>query len=61
MNEVVLRKSGTFYHVFDEDSYILYYLFGYKIKDSKVGFPISSLDKVTNELNKLKINYNVIN
>ena len=60
MNEVKLRKSGTFYNVFDEDIYILYYLFGYSIKDNKCGFPISALDKVIDKLDELKINYNIV-
>ena len=43
MNNVVkLRKSGTFYNTFDDDCYILYYLFGYGINNMKVGFPKSA-------------------
>ena len=33
MSVVKLRKSGTFYSVFDNDCYVLYYLFGYKINN----------------------------
>lgn len=61
MNVVKIRKSGTFYQVFDDDSYILYYLFNYSIKNNKVGFPKSVLNKVINKLDDLKINYEVIN
>ena len=60
MNVVKIRKSGTFYQVFDEDSYIFYYLFNYKIKNNKVGFPKSVFNKVINILDDKKINYEVI-
>ena len=45
-NYVMIRKMGGFYHVFDEDAYLLFYLFKYKIINSKAGFPLSSLNKV---------------
>ena len=54
---IVLRKVGGFYHVFDEDSYILNYLFNYKIVGNRVGFPISAINKVINVLEEKKINY----
>lgn len=60
MNVVKIRKSGTFYQVFDLDSYIIYYLFDYKIRENKVGFPRSALNKVLNRLEELKITYEVI-
>ena len=60
MSIVKIRKNGTFYHVFDEDSYILYYLFGYNIKNEKVGFPKSVLNKVINKLEENKVNYLVV-
>ena len=33
------------------------YIFGYTISNSKVGFPLNSLDKVTNNLKEKNINY----
>ncbi len=51
------RKVGGFYHVFDEDCYILNYFFNYKIINNRVGFPISSINKVINILEEKKINY----
>ena len=54
---IVFRKVGGFYHVFDGDSYILNYLFNYKIVCNRVGFPINSINKVTNILENKKINY----
>ena len=60
MNNVKIRKSGTFYSVFDDDCYILYFLFGYKISNNKTGFPKSALNKVINKLDENKINYEVV-
>lgn len=51
---VVFRKVGGFYHVFDGDSYILNYLFNYKIVGNRVGFPINSINKVINILEDKK-------
>ena len=58
--QVTIRKHGGFYHVFDDDCYILYYLFDYKIINRRVGFPLSSLNKVINKLTDLSISYEVI-
>ena len=57
MKEVVLRKSGGFYHVNSDDCYILYYLFNYKIVSDRVGFPISAYNKVINKLEENCISY----
>ncbi len=54
---IILRKIGSFYQVFDDDAYIINYLFSYKINNYKCGFPISAIEKVKNELNNKKINY----
>lgn len=56
---IVFRKFGGFYSVYDNDAIILHYLFNYKIKESRVGFPVNSIDKVTNKLDELHINYQV--
>ena len=60
--DVVLFKIGSFYHAYSKDSYILSYLFEYKIKKvennySTSGFPSSSLSKVLAKLEEKKINY----
>ena len=60
MNVIKIRKSGTFYNVFDDDCYILNSLLGYQIKNSKVGFPSSALSKVINILEENKINYEIV-
>ena len=39
-DSLVLVKKGSFYTTFNDDAYILNYLFGYKIvNNEKVGFP----------------------
>lgn len=58
-------KIGAFYHVYNRDSYILSYLFNYKIKDlgsnhKECGFPESALPKVMTKLENNKINYLLI-
>ena len=58
---IIFRKSGNFYCVFDEDAIILHSLFKYKLKDSRVGFPISSINKVIDKLNELHIDYKLDN
>ena len=43
------------------NAYILNYLFDYKIlKNRKVGFPDNALNKITDKLNELKIQYQII-
>lgn len=56
-NSVEIFKNGGFYSVYNNDTYILYYLFGYRIIDNRVGFPLKAYDKVINKLDELKINY----
>lgn len=61
---VVMIKSGKFYRVYGKDSYILSYLFQYKIieetKMPSLGFPANSLKKVESVLENKKINYIVL-
>lgn len=54
---VVIRKAGGFYNVFDEDAIIVSYLTGYKVVNGRCGFPINSLGKVTNILCDNKVSY----
>ncbi len=53
---VILIKSGNFYYSFEDDAYILKYLFNYQIRENKVGFPISAKAKVKSVLNRHNIN-----
>jgi hypothetical protein len=57
-NTIELYKSGIFYNAYNEDAVILNYFFNYKVSVKKsVGFPQTKLDKVTDELDKRRINY----
>ena len=59
-NYINLRKIGGFYQCFDEDAYLLFYLFGYKVNNGRAGFPISSINKVINALEDKQIDYIVM-
>ena len=54
---IVIRKSGGFYQVFDNDALIISYLFDYKIINYKCGFPLIAINKVINTLEEKKINF----
>ena len=58
---IILIKVGNFYNVLSKDAQILSTIFNYKKNTFagtiKVGFPISSLNKVLKTLDNLKINY----
>lgn len=56
-NTIKLIKKGGFYNVYNDDYYILYYLFDYKITNNKLGFPISIIAKVVTILENNHINY----
>ena len=56
-SSLVIRRSGGFYYVFDDDAMIISYLTGYKVSGDKCGFPLNSLSKVTNLLEDNSINY----
>lgn len=68
---IFLVKAGKFYNYFESDTVILNYLFDYKINKNELkdcgkkpvlsgGFPITNLEKVTQELYNKKINYFVL-
>ena len=62
---VVLIRVGNFYNCYGRDSYILSYLFGYKISivedDTYMcAFPKSAYNKVISKLENNKINYLVL-
>lgn len=60
-NIITISKKGGFYNVYNNDCYILYYLFNYKVINNKLGFPISTLPKVISTLENKKINYSIEN
>ena len=60
--EIALVKIGNFFHIYGKDSYIISFLFGYKMKNidnncSTCGFPQNSLPKVQAKFENKKINY----
>lgn len=65
MDSIICYKVGTFYNCYGKDSYILSYLFDYKIKTIEndipvCGFPKNALQRVSARLQKEKINYIII-
>lgn len=56
---VNLTRDGKFYYSYEEDAVIMFYLFGYKIIDGEVGFPVKSLNRVINTFKKNNISYYV--
>ena len=59
---VVFIKIGTFYECYNNDSYIMSYLFKYKFKeliskDITCGFPVNSLNRILSVLDRKCINY----
>ena len=55
-DSLILIKNGLFYITYDEDAYLLNYLFDYQVIDNKVGFPSSKIDSVKEELKHHQIN-----
>ena len=53
---VVIIKSGNFYYTVLDDTYIFNYLFGYQIRENKIGFPLSAKAKVKSVLNRNNVN-----
>lgn len=64
-DSIICYKVGTFYNCYGKDSYILSYLFNYKIKTIEhdipvCGFQKSVLPRVSSRFQKEKINYIII-
>ena len=62
---VLFVKIGTFYECYNNDSYIMSYLFKYKLKtlvsrDTVCGFPVNSINKVKYVLESRSINYLIV-
>lgn len=63
--ELVIIKIGNFYHCYGKDAYIISYLLGYKLTKTRenyyvCGFPIKSIVKVENMLERKKVNYMIL-
>ncbi len=54
---LVILKNGKFYYVYDEDIYIIYYFYNYKIKDNILCFPDNNINKITKKLKEYNIGY----
>lgn len=61
---LIFIKSGNFYLALNNDAIVMNKIFNYKIKQStnfmKVGFPLSSLNKVIQYIENKSINYVVV-
>ena len=55
-DHVIIIKLGNFYYTFLDDTYILNYLFGYQIRENKIGLPLTAKAKVKSVLNRNNIN-----
>lgn len=60
-NDIIFVKVGQFYHCYGKDAVVISYLFDYNIKKVEnnydCGFPLSSINKVEEKIETLKINY----
>lgn len=58
---IILIKSGNFYVAINDDAIIMNLIFNYKIKQlptyMRIGFPVSTLNKITKVLTEKEINY----
>ena len=64
--KIILLKVGEFYYQYGKDSFIISYLFSYKLKfiEKNIpfsGFPISALNKVLTKLEENEISYIILN
>lgn len=56
-NTLVIIKEGIFYHAYNDDGKILWYLFRYKYTNNKSSFGNTPYDKVIDKLKELDINF----
>ena len=61
---VLLIKSVNFYITLEKDAIVKNNIFDYKLNNKsniiKVGFPITSLNKITSKLDNIEVNYLII-
>lgn len=57
------KNDCKFIVCYNDDAYILHSIFGYKLvgegKNDKLGFPSTVIDKITEKLDSLTINYEI--
>lgn len=56
-NTLIIIKEGIFYHAYDDDGKILWYLFRYKYTNNKASFGNTPYDKVIDKLKELDISF----
>ena len=56
-DKIVFIKSGCFYYCYDDDSYIINYIFKYKIIGNKIAFPVNKLNSVCKKLEDYNIGF----
>lgn len=59
--KVVLIKYGNFYKSYENDAILLWGLFGYRIIDGKISFPLSVFGNVVSKLTRLGISVVAVN
>lgn len=64
--KIILLKVGEFYYQYGKDSYIMSYIFSYKLKILETNIPFSSfskaaLNKVLTKLEEKNISYLIVN
>ena len=64
-SSIYIFRVGIFYNILNEDAHTLNEKLGLKLTSlspeiTKCGFPISSLDKYTQKLDKMQIKYSII-
>ena len=60
-DKIVFIKRGCFYYTYFNDSYIMNYLFNYKINNDIVSFPVNSKLKVCSMLKSMNLGYVIDN
>ena len=62
---IVLVKIGTFFESYNNDAYIMSYIFQYKLKtlisyDTTCGFPTCSINRIKSILESRSVNYLIV-
>ena len=60
-DKIIFIKRGCFYYCLYRDSYIISYLFNYKVINDRLSFPITNKINVCIKLNELNIGYIIDN
>lgn len=62
--DIVFVRIGKFFHIYGKDSFIVAYIFDYKLKQIEgvytCGFPMDSMNKIRAKLEEKKVNYLIV-